>query len=78
MSDENKKKKALEELEVHLNRARKEISKAESIADEHGLSFNWDLAYGMGGTYTGKGVTTEEQKEEWGNEDGWRSSSSGC
>ena len=40
------------------------ISKAESLSDQIGEGFNWDLEYGMGGYYD-----TEE---------GWRASSESC
>lgn len=38
-------------IDDHLNDAQMSITAAEKIADQHNLTFSWDLAYGMGGTY---------------------------
>ena len=74
---EQAEKKALK----HLENAKVEIGKAESLADEHGFTLHFDLAYCMGGTYQPEGY-----KPEWANseceaseeETGWISSSSQC
>lgn len=50
--------------------AYKLISEAESLADEYKLDFCFDLAYGMGGTYSGK-------PDSW-QEPGWNPSSQSC
>jgi hypothetical protein len=47
------------------------INAAEKIADEHELSFSFDIAYGMGGTYD----PTYEQEYSEGN---WHPSSQSC
>lgn len=47
------------------------VAAAEAHADAHGLVFSLDIAYGMGGTYIGKGI------EHWG-EEGWNPSSQSC
>jgi hypothetical protein len=55
------------------NEAYKLINQAEKLADEHKLSFDFGVAYGLGGTYIGD----EEERSEYCN-DGWYSSSSSC
>ena len=74
-------KEANTKIAEHINTAYAEISAAEKIADEYGLEFSWDLAYGMGGWYTGKNAHKEEW-EEFDEEDeesyGWKSSSQSC
>ena len=38
-------------LSDKLSQAQALINECEKLADEHGLDFSMDLAYGMGGTY---------------------------
>ena len=51
------------------------------LLNEHGLEFSWDLAYGMGGWYTGAG-SEDWYQDEWDErEEGkgyWASSSQSC
>lgn len=58
---------------------------AQAIADEHGLTFSFSAAYGMGGTYIG----AKSEENDWQASGGgcsfdqepegeWRSSSAGC
>lgn len=46
------KEEAVAALAKHVKDAYASIEKAEKLADEHGLSFNFELAYGMGGCYS--------------------------
>ncbi|ADG59978.1 hypothetical protein Acj9p078 [Acinetobacter phage Acj9] len=46
------------EIQAALTQARELISNAESLANRHDLTFDFDIAYGMGGEYDGK-------KGEW-------------
>lgn len=41
-----------EQINALVKQAEELISQAEHIADEHGESFDWDIAYGMGGWYS--------------------------
>ena len=60
------------------------IKEAENFANEHGLTFNIDIAYGMGGTYypTIKMIKNIHDEGSWVNSynerSGWVSSSSNC
>ena len=73
------KQEAIAKLAEVLKVAQEKLEEAQAIADEFALEFSWDLAYGMGGTYEGKGTT-----QGWGSngkvrEQGeWVSSSSTC
>lgn len=54
MSDkEINKEDLLKAITIHLSKAYTEIHQAELIANEYNLSFDWGLAYGMGGYYNG-------------------------
>ncbi len=76
---EEAKKAAYEKIADALKIAQEKIEEAQALADEHALEFTWDMAYGMGGTYEGKGVTYgwgEDKKQRKHGE--WISSSSNC
>ena len=62
-----------EQLDAAVKASIKALQLAESIADEHKLSFSYCPAYGMGGYYTGDPAKRESWKE-----DGWTSSSETC
>lgn len=67
--------KAINDL---LESAQSLVWEAESIADEHDLSFSMNLgAYGMGGSYS---PVQEGDVDEWGDpvESGWNASSQSC
>lgn len=64
---------ALKQINIHLDAAYACIKEAEKIADEAGVSFSFDLAYGMGGYYTPPKLADEDYGEV-----GWNSSSSRC
>lgn len=68
---------AVKEINRLLEEAQKLVYEAESIADEHELSFSMNLGgYGMGGSYDG---SPEGKVDEWGDEsDGWNASSQSC
>lgn len=82
MSDEVEKE-AYEKIAKALEIAKEQIELAQSIADEHALEFTWYLAYGMGGTYEGKGTMKYDswgstKKQEPRSEGEWISSSHNC
>ena len=62
---EKEKQEAEKQIEVLVKEAHEKIDEAERLADKYELSFDWDLSYGMGGSYDGE-------------EGEWRSSSSNC
>lgn len=68
---------ANEKIEALLREARVKISEAEAIADETGETFNFDLAYGMGGSYYPEKYV---ESNDWMDSDdtGWVSSSAQC
>lgn len=73
-----------EEAYAKINEATAMINEATAIADKWGVTFNWDLAYGMGGTYYPQRTADSkwsESDEAWrpsDTEDGWYSSSQSC
>ncbi len=78
MSDEAKKE-AYEKIADALKVAQEKLEEAQALADEHSLEFTWDLAYGMGGTYEGKGTMQGWGKDKKPRTEGeWVSSSSTC
>jgi hypothetical protein len=75
------KKEAVEELAKHVAAFELSLAAAVKVADEHGLSFSIYPAYGMGGSYEGKGSEkwNYREKEETIREEGeWMPSSQGC
>lgn len=72
-------KKASEQISELVADAYDNIKRAQELADAHGLEFSFDLAYGMGGTYIGKGYS-ERTGNDWysSNEGEWRPSSQSC
>lgn len=44
-----------------VKEARAKIAEAERIADTHGISFEWNLEYGMGGHYQPAGTRRKER-----------------
>ena len=72
----NTRKTADKQITDLLSQARSLISQAENIADENGVTFCFNLEYGMGGTYYPHG---RENDHEWESSfEGWVSSSSQC
>lgn len=72
------KQELLKEIQDLLSKAQTLVYQAESIADEHGLSFSANFGgYGMGGYYEGG---SEGELDEYGDEieSGWRASSQSC
>ncbi len=53
--------------------ALEKVREAEKLATEHKLTFSFDVAYGMGGTFYGDETMRDEYKE-----DGWYASSHSC
>ncbi len=51
LTPEDVLKKANEDLAAAIKNAEASLSEAENIANEHGLSFSFSPAYGMGGWY---------------------------
>lgn len=72
MSEKMNEQEANEKISELLAKAFELISQAEEIADAAGITFDFDLAYGMGGTYV-----PESLQDEYGDA-GWQSSSSMC
>lgn len=71
----DKDKKALyETLDEKLKELQAKFDEVKAFADEHGLSFNMDPAYGMGGEYYG----TNHPDRPSDTDDGWYSSSMSC
>ncbi len=70
------------ELQEKVKTARVALEECEAFADEHGLSFSFNPAYGMGGRYYSKKSAMEDYglSEDKINEEqyGWRSSSQNC
>lgn len=58
------KEKALKEIQMIVNTIKVDLKRAQTIADEHKLTFRFDPSYGMGGTYRPN--------------EGWVSSSQNC
>lgn len=77
MSDKNQAK---QEIDKKLKEAHDLISECENLADQHGLGFSWDLAYGMGGWYQGKPADVPDRDEDdyYESDYGWQASSQGC
>jgi hypothetical protein len=48
------KQQANEAIANYINEAYKLVNEAQKIARDFELSFDWDLAYGMGGYYDGR------------------------
>jgi len=62
---EKEKQEAEVKIESLIKEAYEKLDEAKSLADKYELSFDWDLSYGMGGSYNGE-------------EGQWRSSSDNC
>lgn len=78
---ETLRKKNLGLISEKVASAMASISEAEKLADEAGVSFSFDLAYGMGGTYFPKpnpAIPEDERDKNYYDETGWSSSSSRC
>lgn len=72
----DKSKTPKERISTLTSLAYAAIAEAEVIAQEHSLSFSFDLAYGMGGTY---GEPWDASSDEEGNvEYTWMASSQSC
>lgn len=65
---------ANKEIATLLASAYDSIRRAERIADIAGVSFEFGVTYGMGGTYYGE----VEEDTYYGNREGWVSSSNSC
>lgn len=58
-------------LDALVQKAYNAVYEAQAYADEHKLSFSFELAYGMGGTYQGN------PNAKW-DEPGWNPLSQSC
>lgn len=74
------KKEARIKIADAVNAAQSALTIAQAYADYYGESFGWDLAYGMGGTYFGKGSDQHPNEDcsSSDTDDGWYSSSQSC
>lgn len=70
--------KAKEDISKKIAEAYKLVREAEALATTHKLSFSWDLAYGMGGTFHGDPEDRYDRYGENEAEAGWSASSQGC
>ncbi len=73
--EEEKKKEALKNIAEKTKLAMELIKECTKIADEAKVSFSFDIAYGMGGTYRGD---PETRRGEDYHDDGWHASSYSC
>lgn len=86
---EQEQKEAMQQINQKTEAAMALIREAQALADKANVTFDFSLAYGMGGTYFPK--LTDEQKEQAKKEaeekgrwydsyenEGWQSSSSRC
>jgi hypothetical protein len=75
-------KEANQQIAELLDGAYTNINKAEAIANEFGLEFDWDLEYGMNGTFYGTGYKPSwaASDDDWISSDnqGWNPSSQSC
>lgn len=73
---------AIKESNRLMQEARDIITSAETLADKYNFTIDFDLAYGMGGTYFPVGYQPEWADSDWADsndsETGWVSSSSQC
>lgn len=65
------KEEAAKRIADLTNQAMDLIKQAEKIANEFGVDFSFDVAYGMGGTYYPEG-------HKWAKSVGWQASSHSC
>lgn len=82
MTDDEKKEKAMKAISEKIKQAEAIIFEAEAIANENGVSFDWEgFAYGMGGYFVPKSSDEDwsGSYDEESNENGvWLSSSRSC
>lgn len=69
------KKEAMKKISALTGEARNLIREAEEIAKEAKVSFSFDVAYGMGGTYVPEGAEDGYMNN---GESGWQASSHSC
>lgn len=74
MPHQKDKEKALKEISEKMKQVYALISECENLADQTGVDFSMDVAYGMGGYYVGK------NSEDWDESDTgrWNPSSQSC
>lgn len=70
---EEEARAAQAKISAHVTAAYAELAAAQELADKYKLSFDFDVAYGMGGRYEGD---PEERRRN--SEDGWQTSSQSC
>lgn len=63
-----------DQVRLLANEAMAKLNEAEALAEKLGVSFDFDVAYGMGGTY----YPTTGSEKRYDNETGWVSSSANC
>lgn len=74
------KEQAKKKIDALVQQAHHIIQEAESIADDWKLSFNFEIAYGMGGRYQGD-IKQRWWESDWGldpGDQGWLPSSRSC
>lgn len=71
------KQEANAKISEHLAAAYASINAAEALAIEHDLTFNFEIAYGMGGYF--KGADADQEGGGYGeSQNGWYPSSQSC
>lgn len=72
----SQKELADKEIKELTDKAYAALGEAEQIAEKYGTSFNFDISYGMGGTYVSQ---DEVDTGDWGHSSsGWLASSDQC
>lgn len=74
-------KEAESKIQDLVAEAESSLGEAEVIADEYGISFDFDITYGAGATYYPADEISEWMRDELGIEEGegaWISSSQQC
>jgi hypothetical protein len=75
LATEARQKEVQKQIDEKLQVAYAAIREAQRIADKENVSFRFDLAYGMGGTYMPEG---DEGRDGENDDNGWAASSRGC
>lgn len=74
---EKRQRVALTEIAKLTDEATKLIRQAEEIAKANEVSFDFDVAYGMGGTFYGAGYESD-YNPDYNERVGWAASSHSC
>jgi len=67
-----------EKIDQLVKEIYEKVKEAEALADEHGIEFGLNIAYGMGGQYYPKSKDGEARNEWAPSTSGWYASSQSC